>query len=363
MLEIRKIIAVYDQIDHSKEKVALASVVSVEASAYRRIGARMLVRSNGLWTGGISGGCLEGDALRQSLSAIHKNKSSIVVYDTMEDDKNQIGVGLGCNGRIEVLLTPIDPNDPNNEIELLRSILHAEDPSIIAKVISNNDDRLATSKLIDHKDPSLNLLDIDQQSLGESINTVLAKKAPRIFDLKADGKEVKILLEFIRPETRLVIVGDNYDVNAMANLASTLGWDIWVIGRLKKLSKDLVTKVDRVIPFLDHTKVKPHDYTAVILMTHDYKWDLQILQHFLKHKPAYLGMLGPKKRTEKMDKELSEIDLESISFLYSPTGLEIGSESPEEISLSIASEILAVFRQKEGRPLKLKKGPIHERVA
>lgn len=361
MLEIRKIISEYDKLDHSKEKVALASVVSVEASAYRRIGARMLVRSNGMWTGGISGGCLEGDALKQSLNAIYKNESSIIVYDTMEDDNNQIGVGLGCNGRIEVLLTPIDPKDPHNEIELLRSILNAENPSIVAKVISGDSELLAKSKLINHLDDSLHFLDIESANLKESIETVLQKKSPRIFDLKSGEDDVKVLLEFIRPETRLIIVGDNYDVNAMANVAHTLGWEIWVVGRLKKLSKELVGKVKRVISFEDHTKVKPHDYTAVVLMSHDYKWDMTILQHFLNESPPYIGMLGPKKRFEKMDKELTDIDLAAIEYIHSPTGLEIGAESPEEISHSIASEILAVFRQKKGSPLKLKEGPIHAR--
>lgn len=361
MLEIRKIISEYDKLDHNKEKVALASVVSVEASAYRRIGARMLVRSNGMWTGGISGGCLEGDALKQSLNAIYKNESSIIVYDTMEDDNNQIGVGLGCNGRIEVLLTPIDPNDPNNEIELLRSILNAENPSIIAKVISGDKELLAKSKLVNHQDDPLQFLDINNSELKRSIQTVLQKKSPRIFDLKSGEENIKVLLEFIRPETRLIIVGDNYDVNAMANVAHTLGWEIWVVGRLKKLSKELVGKVKRVISFEDHKKVKTHDYTAVVLMSHDYKWDMTILQHFLNESPPYIGMLGPKKRFEKMDKELSDFDLASIDFIHSPTGLEIGAESPEEISHSIASEIIAVFRQKKGLSLKLKEGPIHAR--
>lgn len=361
MLEIRKIISDYDQIDHSKEKVALASVVSVEASAYRRIGARMLVRSNGMWTGGISGGCLEGDALRQSLNAIHKNESSIIVYDTMEDDNNQIGVGLGCNGRIEVLLTPIDPKDPENEVELLRSILNAESPSIVAKIISGDSTFLAKSKLLDYNNQSLQFLNIEAPHLQDAIQFVLQKKSPRIFDLKSGEKDLKVLFEFIRPETRLVIVGDNYDVNAMANVAHTLGWEIWVVGRLKKLSKELVGKVKQVLPFEEHTKVKPHDYTAVVLMSHDYKWDLTILQHFIKESPPYLGMLGPKKRFQKMDKELTEIDLASLNFIHSPTGLEIGAESPEEISHSIASEVLAVFRQKKGLSLRLKTGPIHER--
>ncbi len=361
MLEIRKIISEYDKIDHSNEKVALASVVSVEESAYRRIGARMLVRSNGIWTGGISGGCLEGDALKQSLNAIYKNESSIVVYDTMEDDNNQIGVGLGCNGRIEVLLTPIDPEDPNNEIEVLRSILLEESPSIIAKTISGDNELRSKSQLIDYHQESPKYLNIDSTSLKNAIQTVLQKKSPRIFDLKSGENEMKVLLEFIRPETRIIIVGDNYDVNAMANVAYTLGWEIWVVGRLKKLTKELVSKVARIISFEEHWKVKPHDYTAVILMSHDYKWDLTILQHFLKEHPPYLGILGPKKRFQKMDKELLDVDLYSLEFIHSPTGLEIGAESPEEISHSIASEILAVFRNKKGQSLKLKEGPIHER--
>ena len=362
LLEIRKIISEYDKIDHSKEKVALASVVRVEASAYRRIGARMLVRSNGIWTGGISGGCLEGDALKQSLNSIYKNESSIVVYDTLEDDNNQIGVGLGCNGRIEVLLTPIDPKDPENEIEVLRAILNAETPSIIAKVISGDSELLYKSKLINHLDESIPFLNVDDSSMKDAIQTVLQKKSPRIFDLKSGQKEIKVLLEFIRPETRIIIVGDNYDVNAMANVAHTLGWEIWIVGRLKKLNKGLVRKVKRILSFEDHQKVKPHDYTAVILMSHDYKWDLKILQHFIKNPPPYLGVLGPQKRFQKMDKELSDISLASLEFIHSPTGLEIGAESPEEISHSIASEILAVFRNKKGQSLKLKQGPIHERL-
>ncbi|MEL6143660.1 MAG: XdhC family protein, partial [Bacteroidota bacterium] len=135
MKEIRKIIETYEQIDHQQEQVALAAVVNVEESSYRRIGARMLVRSSGLWTGGISGGCLEGDALKRSQKAIFKGAASKVVYDTMEDDKNQIGVGLGCNGRIEVLFTPIDPHNPENEIEQLKRVAITDRPSIFVKII------------------------------------------------------------------------------------------------------------------------------------------------------------------------------------------------------------------------------------
>lgn len=362
MLEIRKIISEYDKIDHDLENVALATVINVEESAYRRIGARMLVRSNGTWIGGISGGCLEGDALKQSLNAIYKNESSIVIYDTMDNDPNQIGIGLGCNGKIEVLFSPINPDDPNNEIEILRKLLDADKPSILAKIISDDKKLQVHTILLDGGSPNFGFEEINKIQLQEAIKIVLQKRSPKLFSIKTDEeKSVKVLLEFIRPETRLIIVGDNYDVDAMAKVATALGWNIWIVGRLKKLNKSVVKKVKKIIPFEDHVKVIPNEFTAVVLMTHDYQWDKKILQHFIKHKTPYIGMLGPKKRTQKMNKELTDLDIEKIDAVHSPAGLDIGAESPEEISISIVSEIIAVFRKKQGYSLKLKEGPIHER--
>src|SRR4249919_2015318 len=120
MKEIKTIIKAYDEADKTAVNLALATVVRVEGSSYRRTGARMLVMDNGVWVGGISGGCLEGDALKRAQLAIKNSKSTLVTYDTTDDDPYQIGVGLGCNGIIDVLLTPLDVNDKNNPIEILK---------------------------------------------------------------------------------------------------------------------------------------------------------------------------------------------------------------------------------------------------
>jgi len=362
MKEIRKIIADYDALDHSKEKVALASVVNVEASSYRRIGARMLVRSSGIWTGGISGGCLEGDALRHSKMAIFKNTASKVVYDTMDDDQNQIGVGLGCNGRIEVLFTPIDPTNADNEIEQLRKIVALDEPSMMLKIIgaAGNGDLLGKSYLIENDSENIDLQGIKNNDLQEWISETKANRKPRIVECNTDfGEKLKLLIEFIKPETRLVIVGYNYDVNAFAGIARELGWEIYVVGRAKKLSKSLFNLAAQVLEFEQADAVETHDYTAVILMSHDYNWDKTLLPIFLEKNPPYIGMLGPKKRMQKMQAELLDYDLESFVNFYSPTGLDIGAESPEEIALSIASEIVATFRGRDGASLKFRKGTIH----
>lgn len=365
MKEIRRIIQEYDGIDLSKEKVALASVVNVEESSYRRIGARMLVRSTGHWIGGISGGCLEGDALKRSQLAIFKNTPSKVVYDTMDDDENQIGVGLGCNGRIEVLFTPIDPNDPNNAIEQLRKVADTSQPSILLKIIDAENEELLGESLLVEGDPNeLDFHGIDPEALGALVHETKENRKPRIVPFHtSNGETLAVLIEFIRPETRLVVVGDNYDVNAFLGIARELGWEIYIVCRMKKLSKETFNMAKQVLEYEQAEQVPVHDYTAVVLMSHDYNWDKTMLPLFLKKDPPYIGMLGPKKRREKMQKEpeLEGFDLANLVNVHSPIGLDIGAESPEEIALSIASEIVATFRDRPGTPLKYRPGTIHER--
>lgn len=364
MKEIRSIIKAYEQTDFTKEKIALAAVVGVEASSYRRIGARMLVNSNGTWTGGISGGCLEGDALKRAQKAIFSGEPSRVVYDTMEEDSNQIGIGLGCNGRIEVLFSPIDPKDEENEIELLKKLLRAEQPSILIKVI----DAPASLRLLGHKllvenfHEPVHFAGINPIALAKFITTTREKKQSLTFDYQTvHGDSLRLLVEFIRPEIRLIIVGDNYDVSAMLGISEQLGWEVFVVGKAKKLPKPAFQQAKKVLDFSQINQISLHDYTAVLLMSHDYNRDKAMLAEILAKNPPYLGILGPKKRFLKMQNEMPEVDFRGIDFLYSPTGLEIGAETPSEIALSIAAEILAVFRGKKGRFLREKQGTIHEK--
>jgi xanthine/CO dehydrogenase XdhC/CoxF family maturation factor len=122
MKEIRDIIKAYDEAQKLGKQTALATVVHVEGSSYRRPGARMLIEDDGQLTGAISGGCLEGDALRKALLVMSEKRSRLVTYDTMDDDDAKFGVGLGCNGIIQVLIEPIDDTNPNNPIQYLRAI-------------------------------------------------------------------------------------------------------------------------------------------------------------------------------------------------------------------------------------------------
>src|ERR1700761_3056618 len=119
MKEIREIIRAFDVAQSEGKRSALATVVHVEGSSYRRPGARMLVTEDGQLTGAISGGCLEGDALRKALFAINQQENKLVTYDTTDEDDVQFGVQLGCNGIVQILFEPIDEEKTNHPLRLL----------------------------------------------------------------------------------------------------------------------------------------------------------------------------------------------------------------------------------------------------
>src|SRR5437868_2193659 len=131
MKEIKSIIKAYSTIDFSTTKAALATVARVEGSSYRRTGARMLVLDNGTWLGGISGGCLEGDALRRARHAIVRDRPSVVTYDTTQDDGHELGAALGCNGTIDDLFTPLDPANDQNPVCLLSALVETRTPRVL----------------------------------------------------------------------------------------------------------------------------------------------------------------------------------------------------------------------------------------
>src|SRR6187431_1844847 len=136
MKEIRDIIKAFDDAQKLGKQTALATVVHVEGSSYRRPGARMLIEDNGQLTGAISGGCLEGDALRKALLVMNEKKSRLVTYDTMDDDDVKFGVGLGCNGIIQVLIEPINKENPNNPIQFLKAVNEKRQQSVLVTLFS-----------------------------------------------------------------------------------------------------------------------------------------------------------------------------------------------------------------------------------
>ncbi len=369
MKEIKAIINAYHSIDFTMNKAALATVVRVEGSSYRRSGARMLVIDSGEWIGGISGGCLEGDALKKAKFAIAQNKSSIITYDTTENDPFQIGVGLGCNGIIDVLLTPIDPQDFNNQILNLEKCIETREPNIIITVLKSKENNaqiyVGQSFLNDKKIDFITLFSLKNEIdfFEKDLVNCKASRQSIIKKYQTEEGEIELFLEVIIPATHLIIYGGNYDIYSLVKLAKEVGWKVSVVCNPLKVHKSLFDLADAVIEKERADEIEIDEFTVAILMAHDYETDFQNMRKLLKTNILFIGMLGPKKRTDKMFLKLSEecnpISEQDLGRIATPVGLDIGATTPEEIAISIIAEIKTFFSGRDGSRLKFRNGAIY----
>ena len=373
MKEIKAIIDTYDTIDKEKTKAALATVVRVEGSSYRRTGARMLVMDDGIWVGGISGGCLEGDALKRARFAISRSESTLITYDTTEDDEHQIGVGLGCNGIIDVLFTPIDYNNKKNPIEILKTCMESRRKTHILITITGlknlRFDDLKAGDVIEYicleslthiKDEEV----IKQIHEAVENQILLGKSAPSKFNVEKLGK-LEIFIEILPPEIHLILMGNQYDVYPLTRLVKEMGWRVTIVANPLKVNSKISSIADKIIPPNDFEDIFFDNHTAIVLMSHDYKTDKYNLPKALKTNSPFIGMLGPRVRSEKIFTELMAegITISETNFerIHAPVGLDIGAVAPEEIALSLIAEIRASFSNRKGNFLRLRQSTIHER--
>jgi len=369
MKEITRIVEVFEQIDFSQRKAALATVVWVEGSSYRRPGARMLITDDGRWEGAISGGCLEGDALRKARQVMLDGQPIVVTYDTMDDGANSFGVGLGCNGIIDVLIEPIAPNNPQNPVALLKEFTSKRDVRALATVLKSDE----LSGLL----PGNRFLLTEQSGaavpdwLHNDMHDVFSTGKPLTRTYTVSSGSAEVFIERIDPGIELVIFGAGYDVIPVAKMARELGWQVTVtddcIAHLSPKRFPVATCVlyadrEAVIDKLTIT-----NRTAAVLMSHNFNYDRAVLEKLLTTDIPYIGMLGPRKRFDKMQDEFRKDGLQfstaSLERVHAPIGLDVGAETPDEIALSIMAEIKAFFTKGAGGFLKDKPGPIHERLS
>jgi xanthine dehydrogenase accessory factor len=374
MKEIKDIIQAYEIAKAAGKKTALATVVHVEGSSYRRPGARMLVTEDGLLTGAISGGCLEGDALRKALLAINAQENKLVTYDTADEDDARFGVQLGCNGIVHILFEPIRDDAPEQPILLLKRVAAQRNTAILVTLFSLENKGLQ---------PGLCMLSIGEESWSNFVAPINIQEdlVIQIAAASVQGKSIMkqyknpagalcAYIELLHPPISLVICGAGNDAIPLVRAANLIGFEAIVIdGRpthasLQRFPEAKAVRIATAEQAL--AQVQTDHRTAWVLMTHNYNYDLEVLRQLLEIDCRYVGILGPKKKLQRMLDELvlkgtvaAENRLENI---YSPVGLDIGAETAEEIAFSIIAEIQAVFAGKKAQFLKNKEDSIHNRT-
>lgn len=377
MTELQRLLRAYDEHRAAGRACALASVVDVAGSAYRRPGARMLVTDEGQLTGAISGGCLEGDARQRARRTIRQGQPTVVTYDSTDpDDDLQFGAALGCQGIVQILLEPLDFNDPNNPVELLRRwAAGVEAPAVVATVFgtpgSLPEGGLAVGQRL------LLLADGTTQStlpahaslfqkLLADARAALVAGQPATRHYPVGPGVVRVSLEILRPPVRLTVYGAGNDVQPLVRLSASLGWRVRVVdGRPAQAQSARFPEAEAVavLPLAQVTN-QPHDGSYAVLMSHNYYYDLAVLRHLLPDASTrYIGLLGPRKKYERLLEELSQEVPNAAAQLqgrmYSPVGLNLGAETPEEIALSIVAEIQAVLAGRPAGFLRDSPHPIH----
>lgn len=347
MKEIKLFVGQLSLYIQSGVKFAIATVVNVDGSAYRRPGARMLINENGDWHGGISGGCLEGDMLKKAQLSMLTNQNKLVKYDTREDDPFELGVGLGCNGLIEILISP-NLEYAKYLFELLNTHLQSSESTILEHSFLLNSTHSAFLT-INSTNPFVSELS------NEDADQVLNQHQSKVKVLENE----LLFVEFLPVIPRIVLYGNLFDSSSLIELCHFLSWDVCWVGNPLKMNASLKNKVQSYFHWEDEFVLKNND--VIVLMTHDFDRDVAIIQHLISiNFKGYVGILGPLKRMQKIIKQLEilSVKMKDMSF-FGPIGLDIGAEGPNEIALSIVSEIIAFNSSRDGSSLRNRTKSIH----
>ena len=338
---------------------ALATVVSVEGSSYRRPGARMLITESGETAGVLSGGCLERDVCERAQKVMRLGTPVVVRYDTTNKADIVWGLGLGCNGIVEVLIEPANTERVDGVMQLLAECAERDAPGAIATVFHIDGDIGTT---------------IGARALLYPDGTIDGDFPPLIFDdlreatsscvrrYEVAGGYIDVFIEVVQPRVRLVVFGAGPDVLPIIDLAKMLSWHATVVDTSARVSsRERFSNADDVLlcrPENVMLQVSLSERACVVVMTHNYLHDVELVGQLLPLPLRYLGCLGPRQRTERLLNEVSG-DTRYLHRLHAPVGLDIGAETAEEIALSIVSEIKAVVSERSGAQLRERVGSIH----
>ncbi|MFB6221694.1 MAG: XdhC family protein [Halolamina sp.] len=359
---------------------AMAVVTDVEGSAYRRPGARLVVTEESA-LGAITAGCLEGPVAETARNAVEEGVPTTETYDLTDDDEDAWGMGLGCNGVIDVLVDPVDAS--------LRPALDAmarKERSVVATVLSVGNQSVTDvapgDRVTVFADGSVadaeplagtgraqlpgDLLDAVSAALDDSLASLSASETVTV---EFAGTEIAVFCDAYEPVPTLLVFGSQGDVRPVSRFARETGFRVQVVtGRGAKADAERFPAADTVqslrAPEVGDAVAAPA-HTYAVLMSHNFLDDRLALGSLLNTDVPYIGLMGPRKRFAEMrdafadeGRELSPSELDRIA---TPVGLDLGGDEPTQIGMSVVAEVLAAVNGRTGGRLSDRNGPVHRR--
>jgi len=336
-------------------RAALATVVRIEGSAYRRPGAKLLVEEDGKSLGSISGGCLEGDVRENALVALRENATRRRRYETGADENAAWGLGLGCAGSVELFVQPLGA-PAFAAIDRARALLDERRPIALCTVLSgaaaggvvvvaSSGESFGTTL-----DPSL-----DAEIAGRAAEGIASRES-RIVE-GPGGTE--LFVEVLAPPLRLLLFGADDDAIPLCALAAAVGFAVSVVDhRPAFLSAERFPQAERLLLLRPDEErmafVGPRTFAVVKthLIAHDREWARQLLAAGAE----YVGLLGPRARVQEIARS---IGAEDDPRVFGPVGLDLGAEGAEQVALSIVAELVAASSGAAPRHLREKEDRVH----
>jgi xanthine dehydrogenase accessory factor len=371
--EIAEVLGAIESLSARGDPMALATIVAVKGSTYRRPGARLLVPRTGPMVGNISGGCLEGEVQEAAREVMESGNPRLITFDLTADDEAVWGWGLGCNGVIDVFVEPADR--AADVARALRLALEEERPIAHVTVLESEGAAvLPGSHMVVHPDGRRegtlgSSADVDTAFAGEAARAI-EEALSRVVAISSGEGDVRGFVEVLEPPPRVLVCGAGHDAIPFVRHAASLGWRVTVAD-----DREAFLTADRFPDAADLVHTEPRNVaesasvdrrTHAVVMTHNFLRDLGYLRSLLGTEVAYIGMLGPRDRLDRLLENLAREDVrpieEDLAKIHGPAGLDVGAEGPEEIAAAIVAEILAVRRGRAAGFLRERTGPIHDRA-
>ena len=352
---IAPLLPLYERERRAGRAVALAVVVHTNGSTYRKPGALMLIAADGEYAGLLSGGCLESDLHQHALQVMGSGQAKLITYDTGGSDDLLWGLGVGCEGAMQILLLRVGPQNDWQPLDLFLHAHQRHEPAAAAVVVASPHGDL----------PPGSIVLIDGQSGGlpaplvlqDAIQALLARalETGRTATLGASDDALRVLAIPLSLPPRLLLLGGGPDAQPLVDFAARLAWRITVhdhrpayaqLERFPAAEQVTLGRPENLAQTVDMGR-----YDAAIVMSHHLPSDLAYLRALSTSAIPYLGLLGPAARREKLLSELGGDVAPLRGRLRSPIGLDIGGRAPESVALSIVAEIHAQLHGAAGGAL------------
>jgi xanthine dehydrogenase accessory factor len=338
---------------HSEgDDVVVATVIATRRSAPRPVGTSLAISRTGKMCGSVSGGCVESDVYENAREVLENGKPMLLSYGIA--DEEAWSVGLPCGGEIDVFVAKSPPDFPRERFETERAVLF--------NVI---DGEAAGTWLLAFESGDRIGEGVPDEAVAQ-LDDILRSGRNRLFEL---GDGTRVFAEWYGPPPRLFVYGAVDTAEALSRAAKLLGWTAIVAdARAKFATRERMPSADELIvawPEEAIAQVEPDHQTAIVVLTHDDKFDEPALKSALETDAFYIGALGSRRNQERRRERLRDAGVpeEALDRIAGPCGLDIGADTQEETALSILAEILAVRAKREGGKLKQAKQRIHAELA